>query len=246
MITYLTRSIIGIAACLAFYTPAVAQGGQHHGGNGNRSLTGCITFDDAVGDRITSDGIPEYCDGGLDGVGVGIAFRGGSRFDTNGNGRQVTFDFSACSDGCGLVPAMPWAYDVDWRIGLEHTEDPSDPNMFFASDHPLNLTEMDVGDVAWAGLRIDFVPPDFRPNQLRYRVQFGAGASLSCQPGLVFNPVRVERLAAAPDEYEWRISPTGPDAAGCLFRITDNSKTIDGPAQFLLPFGVTLVGTPSK
>ena len=245
--------IVALVGCLLASTVGVlglaAQGqGQGGGNKGGKSDSGgsipvCVTFRDDVADRITSDGISEYC-GGSDGVLAGVGKnRGGFRLDTNNKGRLVSLDFSDCVSGETCV--SPFAtgdkdsQDVDLRLGEKYEFDITTGKRE-PTGQKLDIVEMNGGETAFGALNITFAPTG-KPAKLQYKVVFGQIQFIACTGG---DPVTVTRggTAGSPTN-SWTMFAAAGDEA-CLFEIVDNFKEVNLVGRFHMPFSIDLDEQP--
>ena len=231
-----TVGVLGLAA------QGQGKGGGNKGGQSDSggTISVCVTFRDDVADRITSDGISEYCDGSGGVLAIVGKKRGGFRLDTNNKGREVSLDFTDCeADGACTSPFQTGTEDVDLRLGEEYEFDETTEKRE-PTGQKLDIVEMDGGETAFGALVITFAPTG-KPAKLKFKVVFGQIQFTACTGG---DPVTVKREGTAGSPTNsWIISAAATDVA-CLFEVEGQSIELTQEGRFHMPFSIDVDEQP--
>ena len=242
--------LVSLVVCLGLAVPDLAAQGKggdkgKKGGasDGGGTISVCVTFRNAVADRITRDAIGEYCDGSGGVLAIVGKKNGGFRLDTNNKGRKVSLDFSNCVPNETCTSPFPTGdqdfQDVDLRIGEKFVfdEDELDQELRVGAGQKLDIVEMDGDETAFGALDITFAPTG-RPAKLQFKVVFGQGQYLACPDG---DPVTVTRGGSPGNPTNsWTLSAAAGDVA-CLFKVVDNFKEVNLVGRFHMPFSIDVV-----
>ena len=240
--------LVSLVLCLGLAVPDLAAQGK--GGNrgnkggasdGGGTISVCVTFRDDGADRITSDGIKEYCDGSGGVLAIVGKKNGGFRLDTSNKERKVFLNFSNCvpNETC-TSPFPTGTEDVDLRIGEKFVFDEVDQELREGAGQKLDIVEMDGGETAFGALDIVFAPTG-KPAKLQFLIVFGRfrGSGIVCG-----DPVTVTRGGTADNPTNsWTLSADAGDVA-CLFKVVDNFKEVTREGRFNLPFSIDVEEQP--
>lgn len=220
---------------------AQGKGGTKGGKGGQGNLSVCVTFRDAAGDRVTSDGNRVYCDNsqGVQAT-VGLDL-GGFRLATNNQGRLVSLDFSECLPGESCSPPFTKdLQDIDMRIGEEFVFD-STTGQREPTGQKLNILAMDGGETRFVELSINFSLGKGKSKQ-GYQVLFGRNTFAGvCPDGQGATIVRGGAPGASANA--WTITAAANDVA-CMTQILDNFRQLNPVGRFHLPFSIDLAEQP--
>ena len=207
-------------SALADHKPGHNPGGGGGGGGSGGDIPVCVTFDDAVGDLVTSDGGGIYCDG-VDGITAILTSRSGKlKLGTSESPRNVILNFPECDrligGGCSTDAALATMTDV-------------------LTGDKLDLRAMGEGETRFADVQIAFPSDVSRATRVNLIV-FG-GSNLG--PNACGTPLPVYRVDAA----TWTIEATEADV-GCLYEVVTRNGGREMTDTFPLPFKITIVAQP--